>query len=456
MRFQVSERTGTTRGRIIGGIRFGSRPLSRCVASTGAFDPGIAICRRSLRSTPALTRNYLPDIIPALFFSPFPQSRFRPCCACAWVVVRWLFAPAMSVVAAPSARGAAGQAAQIRPGRVPPLCSQSRRGDPLSRARRIRRRSALGRRQGAARVDRSGHGRAAEGKESRAVRKLRGRVVDAVETGPNDGAGFDVDPDVLELEDEGPGMRPLRRLCGCFGPVINGRYRDAGHPLDRESWMNRPFSISLFAGSLAADALSSNRILAGTGFFGGVRWGWDYSYFGGFETRLGWTKVALDYPNNPTIIGDGNFLLWDASWLYYPWGDTQWRPFALVGLGMADMKFINDQGLRDHDVVFGLPLGIGFKYRWDAKVVFRFDITDNIAFAAGNGLDDMSHFSFTGAGVAFWRRHCAAAIGPGTPLRDVVALRANAASMRGFCWVPLLVVVTAFMRSGCIETDATR
>lgn len=314
-----------------------------------------------------------------------------------WVVVRWLCALAALAVAAPSATAAS-------------------RGEVFARdldgfAPFVRSRAVEIRFQGPDESDATpgwdGDKQPRESIAPGAAAPLKGKKsgssgshahvsVDVNEVSEN-GEGLDEDPDALGLEDEGPGMRPLRCLYGCFGPVLHGRYRDAGHPLDRESWMNRPFSVGLFAGSLAADDLSSNQIVAGTGFFGGIRFGWDYSYFGGFETRVGWTKVALDYPSDPSIVGDGNFLLWDASWLYYPWGDTQWRPFFLVGLGMADMKFINFDGLRDHDVVFGLPIGLGFKYRWDARIAFRFDITDNIAFAAGNGLDDMSHFSFTGA-----------------------------------------------------------
>ncbi len=202
--------------------------------------------------------------------------------------------------------------------------------------------------------------------------------------------------DEVSPDDEGPSWGCCRGLRGCFGPILAGRYRDIGHPLDRESWRNRPLSIGLFAGSLAVNDLIKNEIEAGTGFFGGVRFGWDYSHFAGLETRFAGTKVALGYPQTPTIVGDADFLLWDASWLWYPWGDTQWRPFFTIGLGLADMKFINGDGFRDHDTVFGMPIGIGVKYRWDARIAFRFDIMDNVAFSAGNGLDDLNNFSFTG------------------------------------------------------------
>jgi Outer membrane protein beta-barrel domain len=314
-----------------------------------------------------------------------------------WVVVRWLFALATLVVAAPSATAAPpaelfGSDLAGLPPIVRSRSAEFRFQGPDEFAAAPRWDGGKGPRESIA----PGAAAPLEGQRPAFAGNAPGESIDANEDGVDDATGLEIDPDALEPGHEGPGMRPLRCLLGCFGPVHDGRYRDAGHPLDRESWQNRPLGVGLFAGSLAADDLSSNLIVAGTGFFGGVRFGWDYSYFGGFETRLGWTKVALGFPQNPTIVGDGNFLLWDANWLYYPWGDTQWRPFFLVGLGLVDMKFINDQGLRDHDTVFGLPLGIGFKYRWDARLAFRFDIIDNIAFAAGNGLDDMSHFSFTG------------------------------------------------------------
>jgi hypothetical protein len=213
---------------------------------------------------------------------------------------------------------------------------------------------------------------------------------------PNMAGGPPPDDDEIPHEDHGPCWGCCLGLRGCFGPILEGRYRDVGHPLDRESWRNRPLSIGWFAGSLAVDDLIKNEIEAGTGFFGGVRFGWDYSHFAGFETRFAGTKVALGYPQNPAIVGDVNFFLWDANWLWYPWGDTQWRPFFTFGLGLVDMKFIDGNGFRDHDTVFGMPFGIGVKYRWDSRIAFRFDIMDNVAFSAGNGLEDLNNFSFTG------------------------------------------------------------
>ena len=94
---------------------------------------------------------------------------------------------------------------------------------------------------------------------------------------------------------------------------------------------------------------------AKAGYFGGYRLGWDCDYYWGCELRAGFatmpewdsTRAKIAQKQADTLAGlapddpwrdrydrrrDVDVNVWDASLLYYPWGDSTWRPYALVGL----------------------------------------------------------------------------------------------------------------------------
>lgn len=167
-------------------------------------------------------------------------------------------------------------------------------------------------------------------------------------------------------------------------------------PLSRESWMFRPFHLDAFAGTLLADTPIRHRVDAGTGFYTGFRFGWDMSKHFGVETSFGFSKVGNDYPQIPNKMGDEKLFLWDVDWLWYPWGDTRFRPYLLLGTGLNDVNFVNDINQRVHSTLYNLPWGGGFKYRFGNRLAFRFDVRDNVTYGGASGLDLMHNVSLTG------------------------------------------------------------
>ena len=123
---------------------------------------------------------------------------------------------------------------------------------------------------------------------------------------------------------------------GLFPPLISNFWNHppwerAGGPTDpvwRESWLFEPLSVGLFIG--AADAFTSNdpnheHITPGA--IGGIRAGWDFNHYWGSETRLAWsTGKFTDRLLGGDIDCRTNTFFWDLDMLYYPWGDTRWRP----------------------------------------------------------------------------------------------------------------------------------
>jgi hypothetical protein len=181
------------------------------------------------------------------------------------------------------------------------------------------------------------------------------------------------------------------------------RHIGIGHPLEGTSWRNRPWHIDCFAGTLWGDSLIAGRVGQGDNFFGGLRFGYDPAHYWGTEMRLGFS-----YPNiqsdSALTSGFSRNLFWDFSALYYPWGDARWRPYASLGMGLAEFRFTDDLGQSVDRVLFHLPLGLGVKYQSRRWLAWRFDLIDNLAFGSGS-ISTMNNWSLTaGAEVRYGSR----------------------------------------------------
>ena len=186
-------------------------------------------------------------------------------------------------------------------------------------------------------------------------------------------------------------------------PPSNGRHRGLGQPLEGESWLNRPFSASLFGGALVGDQPLKNRVDGSTGYLTGMRFGWDVDHFWGVETRLAFSNFGLDDVQQPARrMGDAKVFHLDASYLWYPWGDARWRPYATLGMGLGDYSFFDENDQKSHQTAFTMPFGGGVKVRATPRWVFRFDVLDNLVFDQGSQLDTMHNLSITAGLEARW------------------------------------------------------
>ncbi len=181
-----------------------------------------------------------------------------------------------------------------------------------------------------------------------------------------------------------------------YQPEHYPRFIGLGEPLLGTSWQNRPFHVDFFAGDMIGDDAVDGVIGQEAGFFTGTRLGWDYDYYWGVETRLGLSWMSLfDRQNPQNNIGTGNIIVWDMSLLYYPWGDSRWRPFALLGTGIQQLDSYGSSPAVYSGTLFEVPFGGGLKYRFNEWLTFRVDVIDNLAFGTGS-LDTMHNVSFSG------------------------------------------------------------
>lgn len=186
---------------------------------------------------------------------------------------------------------------------------------------------------------------------------------------------------------------PRFPACGLLG-------MDLEQPLQGTSWLNRPYYASAFSGTWLGDSLISGQVNQETGFFSGVRVGTDLSHDWGGELRF-----SLFYIN--TTFSDGSRgsesrnLVGDANLLYYPWGDSRWRPYGSIGLGFAGVHFSDQNGATVDHTGLQLPVGLGVKYLWRNWLAWRLDIKDNITFS-GNGVKTTDSWSFVGGVEVHW------------------------------------------------------
>lgn len=172
-------------------------------------------------------------------------------------------------------------------------------------------------------------------------------------------------------------------------------------PMLRESWLYRPFNLSIFEGALFATPPIGPQINTTVAYFTGFRLGWDYATHFGGETRFGFSKVfLLDSQTRSTEVGFQRLFYFDTSVLIYPWGDTRFRPFLALGGGLADIFIISNNGVNLHPGAFNLPFGGGIKYRHGTRLAFRADIRDNLTFSGSGGMRTLNNIEIVG-GVEF-------------------------------------------------------
>ncbi len=71
-------------------------------------------------------------------------------------------------------------------------------------------------------------------------------------------------------------------------------------------------------------------------------------------------------------------MIYTASMMYYPWGDSYFRPYWRVGIGEMDIDYPMDNGLRRDESLWTFPFGIGIKYPVRRWLAARAELTDEL------------------------------------------------------------------------------
>ncbi len=174
----------------------------------------------------------------------------------------------------------------------------------------------------------------------------------------------------------------------------HGRWSGHGGPLRSTSWLNRPFEFGLdFGAFVMTKPVSPNNTKNGD-VLAAAHLGWDWDHYWGTQFRLAWTSPEFSSSVPATNAASNNVLLYDVTMLYYPWGDSRTRPYWRFGVGLTDIDFINQAGVREDNTLFTLPVGIGIKHQLRRWLVMRAEVVDHISFAQ-NSASGMNNFTLT-------------------------------------------------------------
>jgi hypothetical protein len=177
------------------------------------------------------------------------------------------------------------------------------------------------------------------------------------------------------------------------------RHVGRGRPLIGTSWLNRPWFVGAFLGGLLADDLIDGHVETNNSFFIGGRVGWDFDHYWGLEGRYAFSRPQFNDGRGDTLPDPAREYFIDVSLAYYPWGDSQWRPFVSLGLGLQTFRFHDDADERIHQSLLSVPIGVGLKFFHSPYHTLRLEAYDNIAWGDGK-LATMQNFTLA-AGVEF-------------------------------------------------------
>jgi hypothetical protein len=197
-----------------------------------------------------------------------------------------------------------------------------------------------------------------------------------------------------------PDLRPFdwMRHWGFHHSSTEGPFLDRGLPMERTSWLNRPYHLDWFVGPLLSDGPVDGRVSQSNEIFGGLRLGWDFDYYWGLEWRIGWADPVLLSDTTDAELS-GTYMVSDVDLVYYPWGDTKVRPYGLLGLGVTQIGSVRPDGSGQEATLLSMPMGVGVQFPQTNWLAWRLEIVDNLAFGA-DGVDTMNNFTFN-AGMEF-------------------------------------------------------
>jgi Outer membrane protein beta-barrel domain len=193
---------------------------------------------------------------------------------------------------------------------------------------------------------------------------------DNYDAGPPDGADEPAEPDSYFSKLKWLGLRHSS---------TDGRNAGMGIPLTGTSWLNRPYYFGGDIGTIWLTRPVNSDLTSDIDVFGGVFAGCDWDYYWG-------TELAVNRAT-PEIINEtardakrGDALMEETvSLMYYPWGDSLFRPYWRCGIGATEIDYPTDRGHRRDETLWTFPVGVGLKYPFRRWLAARAEFTDQLA-----------------------------------------------------------------------------
>jgi Outer membrane protein beta-barrel domain len=160
---------------------------------------------------------------------------------------------------------------------------------------------------------------------------------------------------------------------------FSGRNAGMGIPLTGTSWLNRPYYFGGDIGTMWLTRPINSSLTTDVDTFGGVFAGCDCDYYWGAELSINRATPEIINENVPHAPRGDRLMEETFSLMYYPWGDSLFRPYWRVGIGATSIDYPTDDGLRRDEMLWTFPVGIGLKYPFRRFLAARAEFTDQLA-----------------------------------------------------------------------------
>ncbi|HEX4414436.1 MAG TPA: outer membrane beta-barrel protein [Lacipirellulaceae bacterium] len=194
-------------------------------------------------------------------------------------------------------------------------------------------------------------------------------------------------PDEYSTEQSGPESEPPTETESFFSRLkwlglrhysTDGRNAGLGIPLVGTSWLNRPYYVGADLGTVWMTDRVQPDVTRDTDTYGGIYAGWDWDYYWGTEFAIQRATPELINEQVPNASRGDRMMIYTANMMYYPWGDSFYRPYWRVGIGEMDIDYPMDNGQRRDESLWVFPIGVGIKYPVRRWLAFRAEVTDEL------------------------------------------------------------------------------
>lgn len=179
---------------------------------------------------------------------------------------------------------------------------------------------------------------------------------------------------------------PPKTYCRCmswFGfrhSYTHGRSVGWGQPLVGSSWLNRPYYVGATLGPMWLTNRPIPSVPRDVDVIGSLIYGWDWDYYWGSEFQYAYATPELGNPSAPAGSPIGHrYVHLNYSFMYYPWGDSNLRPYWRLGIGDTHYDYTLPSGVRWNEWTLATPFGVGFKYSFRRWLAGRIEFTDQFS-----------------------------------------------------------------------------
>jgi hypothetical protein len=159
----------------------------------------------------------------------------------------------------------------------------------------------------------------------------------------------------------------------------SGRNAGMGVPLTGTSWLNRPYYVGGNIGTVWLTRPINSDLTNDIDMFGGVFAGCDWDHYWGTELAVNRATPEIINENRRRAKRGDSLMEETVSLMYYPWGDSLFRPYWRFGIGATEIDYPTDGGHRRDETLWTFPIGIGLKYPFRRYLAARAEFTDQLA-----------------------------------------------------------------------------